>query len=187
VASFEIILKKLEKIIVQQKYLNEVVHRDNQKILDAQKVLKEKNEELNQFAHTISHDLKEPLRSMQAFAHIIISKYKESIPEKGQEFLTHIQTSSQRMALLLDSLLEYSQIGQGKQRSVFSVRELVQELEKDLSQLIKENEARIRYNGLPEIIGYELEFKQLLQNLIANAIKFKKDYEDIEVEIKAKE
>ena len=150
-------------------------------------MLKEKNEELNQFAHTIAHDLKEPLRSMQAFAHLTISKYKDSIPEKGQEFLSHIQTSSQRMALLLDSLLEYSQIGKGKQKSVFSVKELVNELEKDLSQLIKENSAKINYNALPEIIGYEIEFKQLLQNLIANAIKFKKDDEDIEVKIEAKE
>jgi len=187
VGCFEIIFKKLEKIIIQQRQLNETVNQDNIKILDSQKVLKEKNEELNQFAHTIAHDLKEPLRSMQAFAHLTISKYKDSIPEKGQEFLSHIQTSSQRMALLLDSLLEYSQIGKGKQKSVFSVKELVNELEKDLSQLIKENSAKINYNALPEIIGYEIEFKQLLQNLIANAIKFKKDDEDIEVKIEAKE
>lgn len=187
VACFEIIFKKLEKIIVQQRILNETVNQDNQKILNAQKVLKEKNEELNQFAHTIAHDLKEPLRSMQAFSHLTISKYKESIPEKGQEYLGHIQSSSERMALLLDSLLEYSQLGKGKEKSVFSVKELIKELEKDLSQLIKENEAKIKYNGLPEIIGYELEFKQLLQNLISNAIKFRKDNEDIEVKIKANE
>ncbi|WP_296618925.1 ATP-binding protein [Marivirga sp.] len=172
---------------MQQRILNETVNQDNQKILNTQKVLKEKNEELNQFAHTIAHDLKEPLRSMQAFSHLTISKYKDSIPEKGQEFLHHIQTSSERMALLLDSLLEYSQLGKGKQKSVFSVKELVKELEKDLSQLIQENEAIIRYNGLPKIIGYELEFKQLLQNLIANAIKFRKDNEEIEVKIKANE
>ncbi|WMN10929.1 ATP-binding protein [Marivirga salinae] len=187
VACFEVIFKKLEKIIIQQRQLNEIVNQDNQKMLDAQKVLKEKNEELNQFAHTIAHDLKEPLRSMQAFAHLTISKYKESIPEKGQEFLTHIQTSSERMALLLDSLLNYAQIGKGKQMSAFSVKELVKELERDLSQLIEENEAKVIYNGLPEIVGYEIEFKQLLQNLIANAIKFKKDEEDIEVKIEANE
>lgn len=187
VACFEIIFKKLEKIIIQQRQLNEIINDDNLKILDSQKVLKEKNDELNQFAHTIAHDLKEPLRSMQAFAHLTISKYKDSIPEKGQEFLTHIQTASVRMALLLDSLLEYSQIGKGKQKSVFSVRDLVKELEKDLSQLIKENEAKVIYNGLPEIVGYEIEFKQLLQNLIANAIKFKREEEDIEVKIKANE
>lgn len=187
VACFEIIFKKLEKIIIEQRQLNETVSQDNLKILNAQKVLKEKNDELNQFAHTIAHDLKEPLRSMQAFAHLTISKYKESIPEKGQDYLSHIQTSSVRMALLLDSLLEYSQIGKGKQKSSFSVRDLVQELENDLSQLIKENDAEIKYNGLPKIIGYEIEFKQLLQNLIANAIKFKKDDEDIEVKIKANE
>ncbi len=78
------------------------------------------------------------------------------------------------MALLLDSLLNYAQIGKEKQISVFSVKDLVKELEKDLSQLINENEANVIYNGLPKIIGYEIEFKQLLQNLIANAIKFKK-------------
>ncbi|MGM0581949.1 MAG: sensor histidine kinase [Bacteroidota bacterium] len=185
VSCFEIIFKKLEKIITQQRQLNETVNQDNQKILDAQNILKEKNEELNQFSHTIAHDLKEPLRSMQAFAHLTISKYKDSIPEKGQEFLSHIQNSSERMALLLDSLLEYSQIGKGKEKTLFSVKDIVQELEKDLSQLIQENEATIKYNSLPEIIGYEIEFKQLLQNLIANAVKFKKENEDIEVKIKA--
>ncbi|WP_375578000.1 ATP-binding protein [Marivirga tractuosa] len=187
VACFEIIFKKLEKIIIQQRQLNEIVNQDNLKMLDTQKVLKEKNEELNQFAHTIAHDLKEPLRSMQAFASLTVSKYKEAIPEKGQEFLGHIQTSSERMALLLDSLLEYAQLGKGKEKSVFSVKELVKELEKDLSQLIKENDARIHYNGLPQITGYEIEFKQLLQNLIANAIKFKRDEEKVEVKIKSKE
>ncbi|RUA33566.1 MAG: hypothetical protein DSY77_09640 [Bacteroidetes bacterium] len=187
VACFEIIFKKLEKIIIQQRKLNESINQDNQKMIDTQKILKDKNEELNQFAHTISHDLKEPLRSMQAFAHLTISKYKESIPEKGQEFLTHIQTASERMALLLDSLLEYSQIGRSKKKSEFSVDAIVKELEKDLSQLIQENGAEIKHENLPTIAGYEIEFKQLLQNLIANAIKFKKEEESIEVKINAKE
>ncbi|SMG15890.1 His Kinase A (phospho-acceptor) domain-containing protein [Marivirga sericea] len=187
VACFEVIFRKLEKIIVQQRRLNAIVNQDNQKILDAQNVLMEKNEELNQFAHTIAHDLKEPLRSMQAFAHLTISKYRTALPEKGQEFLTYIQTSSERMAALLDSLLDYAQIGKGKEKSVFSVRKLVEELEKDLSQLIRENDATIKYNGLPQIMGYEIEFKLLLQNLLANAIKFKKNNEDIEVKIKANE
>jgi signal transduction histidine kinase len=187
VACFEIIFKKLEKIIIQQRKLNESINQDNQKMIDTQKILKDKNEELNQFAHTISHDLKEPLRSMQAFAHLTISKYKESIPEKGQEFLSHIQTASERMALLLDSLLEYSQIGRSKKKSEFSVDAIVKELEKDLSQLIQENGAEIKHENLPTISGYEIEFKQLLQNLIANAIKFKKEEESIEVKINAKE
>jgi signal transduction histidine kinase len=187
VACFEIIFKKLEKIIIQQKQLNDIVNKDNQKILDAQSILMEKNEELNQFAHTIAHDLKEPLRSMQAFANLTISKFHANIPEKGQEYLKYIQTSSERMAVLLDSLLEYAQIGKGKEKSVFSVRNLVQELEKDLSQLIVENDATIKYNGLPQVIGYEIEFKQLLQNLLANAIKFKKHDKTIEVVLKANE
>ncbi len=170
VACFEMIFRKLDKIIHQQRTLNEMVKSDNKKMKDTQKVLQEKNEELSQFAHIIAHDLKEPLRSMQAFSDLTISKYKESIPEKGQEFLNHIKTSSKRMALLLDSLLEYAEIGKDKQKSNFSVNELMEELEQDLSQLIKENKARINYNQLPEITAYEFEFKQLLQNLIANAV-----------------
>ncbi|HET8859123.1 sensor histidine kinase [Marivirga sp.] len=187
VACFDVIFKKLEKNIIQQRTLNETINNDNLKMAETQKVLRDKNEELNQFAHTIAHDLKEPLRSMQTFAHLTISRYQESIPEKGQEFLSHIQTSSERMAILLDSLLEYAQLGKGKRISVFSVKDIVQELEKDLNQLITENQAKIIYNSLPKIKGYEIEFKQLLQNLIANAIKFKKDDEDITVKIKANE
>lgn len=187
VACFEMIFRKLDKIIHQQRTLNEMVKSDNKKMKDTQKVLQEKNDELSQFAHIIAHDLKEPLRSMQAFSDLTISKYKESIPEKGQEFLNHIKTSSKRMALLLDSLLEYAEIGKDKQKSNFSVNELMEELEQDLSQLIKENKATINYNQLPEITAYEFEFKQLLQNLIANAVKFKKEDENIKVKIKANE
>lgn len=186
-ACFEMIFRKLDKIIHQQRTLNEMVKSDNKKMQDTQKVLQEKNDELSQFAHVIAHDLKEPLRSMQAFADLTISKYKESIPEKGQEFLNHIKTSSKRMALLLDSLLEYAQIGKDKQKSNFSVNELMQELEQDLSQLLTESKAQIQYDHLPEITAYEFEFKQLLQNLIANAVKFKKENEKIKVEIKANE
>lgn len=187
VACFEMIFKKLEKIIISQRELNKQVKSDNQKMIDAQNILKEKNDELNQFAHIIAHDLKEPLRSMQAFSDLTIKKYKNSIPEKGQEFLNHIKTSSVRMALLLDSLLEYAQIGTGKQKSTFAVEDILKELENDLSQLIKENKAVISYNHLPQITAYELEFKQLLQNLMANAIKFKKDNDSIKVKIEALE
>jgi len=187
VGCFGVILKKLEKIIINQRILNKKVNLDNQNMMDAQKVLKVKNEELNQFAHIIAHDLKEPLRSMQAFAHLVITKYKGTLPEKGQEYLTYIKTASERMALLLNSLLDYSQIGKGKKKSSFSVNELVKELEQDLSQLIKENNARLEYEDLPVITAFEFEFKQLLQNLIANAIKFKKDDEEIQVRIKVYE
>ncbi|MGJ3236164.1 sensor histidine kinase [Marivirga sp.] len=187
VACFEMVFRKLDKIIHQQRTLNEMVKSDNKKMKDTQKVLQEKNDELSQFAHIIAHDLKEPLRSMQAFSDLTISKYKESIPEKGQEFLNHIKTSSKRMALLLDSLLEYAEIGKDKQKSNFSVNELMEELEQDLSQLIKESKANIIYDGLPEINAYEFEFKQLLQNLIANAVKFKKEDENIKVKIEANE
>jgi signal transduction histidine kinase len=187
VACFEMIFRKLDKIILQQRTLNEIVKSDNRKMKDTQKTLQEKNDELSQFAHIIAHDLKEPLRTMQAFSDLTISKYKESIPEKGQEFLNHIKTSSMRMALLLDSLLEYAQLGKDKQKSYFSVNELMEELEQDLSQLIKESNATVNYDQLPAITAYEFEFKQLLQNLIANAVKFKKEDKNIEVKIEANE
>jgi signal transduction histidine kinase len=187
VACFELIFKKLEKIIINQRILNEKVRSDNEKMTNTQKVLKDKNEELSKFAHVIAHDLKEPLRTMQAFSELTISKYKEILPEKGQESLTHIKGSSLRMALLLDALLDYTQIGQSKELSSFSVEAIIEELKDDLNQLIKENKASIKYKNLPEIYGYELNFKQLLQNLIANAIKFKKDDENIQIEIEAKD
>ncbi|WKV11677.1 ATP-binding protein [Marivirga harenae] len=187
VACFEMIFRKMDIIIHQQRTLNEIVKSDNKKMKDTQNILQGKNEELSQFAHIIAHDLKEPLRTMQAFSDLTISKYKESIPERGQEFLNHIKSSSIRMALLLDSLLEYAQLGKDKKKSTFSVHALMKELEQDLSQLIKENKASINYDQLPEITAYEIEFKQLLQNLIANAVKFKKEDEKITVNIEANE
>ena len=186
-ACFEILFEKLEKIIVQQRRLNQIIKEDNEKILLAQNFLKTKNEELNQFAHTVAHDLKEPIRSMQSFAYLITDKYKENIPTKGQEYLSYIQNSSSRMGLLLDSLLEYSQLGKDRESSTFLVENIVKELEKDLSELIRENKAKIKYQNLPEITAYEIEFKMLLQNLIANAIKFKKADQGSEVMIEAVE
>jgi len=187
VACFEKIFTGLEKINTQEKKLNARIKADYKKLTETQNILKNKNEELNQFAHIIAHDLKEPLRSMQAFAQLVIEKYSAEIPNKGQEFLNYIKTSSKRMALMLNSLLEFSQIGQDRKLSDFEVNSIVEELENDLTRLIQENNASIIYQDLPKISAYEIEFKQLLQNLISNAIKFKKENENIVVEIIAKE
>ncbi|WMN06879.1 ATP-binding protein [Marivirga arenosa] len=188
VVCIDLIFRKLEKIIQQLKNLNEQVKSDNQQLKTTQITLRDKNEELNKFAHTIAHDLKEPLRSMQSFAHLTISKYSDTLPDQAQEFLSHIKTSSVRMATLLDSLLEYAQIGSEKKTSSFHVKEIIEELKKDLNILIKENNAIIKHvDNLPEIIGYEIEFKQLMQNLISNAIKFKDINTKVEVNISVEE
>lgn len=185
VACFRMLFLGVDNSLEKERNLSTLLQNEHKKTLESKNIIVQKNEELNQFAHIVSHDLKEPLRSMQAFSELLKNKYGQNLDEKGTEWLQHIKVSSLRMGKLLDSLLEYSQIGKEKELTQVDSNKIMQELLIDLSYLINENKAIIDFDDLPKITAHYHEFKQLLQNLIANAIKFRKDDEAALVRISA--
>lgn len=133
-----------------------------------------KNKELEQFAHITSHDLQEPLRSMSSFIDLFLLEYKEQLDENGKTYLKFIDEAANRMRNLITGLLEYSQLSHDAKKEPVDCNEVLEEVLRDLSLIIHENEAKIiTKNTLPIVLCNRFHIRILLQNMIQNAIKFK--------------
>lgn len=137
--------------------------------------LKEKNKELQEFVFVASHDLQEPVRTISGFVDYFIDSYEDKLDEDGVQCLEYMKGSTERSQELIRDLLNYSRLGSNvKDKVALDMNKVVGNVKVDLHSKIKETEAEINFDNLPEILGYEVEIRLLLQNLIGNAIKFSK-------------
>ncbi|GAB4312622.1 MAG: hypothetical protein Kow0019_11630 [Methanobacteriaceae archaeon] len=137
--------------------------------------LKRSNEELQQFAHVASHDLQEPLRTVASFTQLLERRYKNQLDDDAIGFMDYIVDAAKRMQQLINDLLEYSRItSQKKDFQPVDVNEVLDIALQNLKFSIDDNNAKITHNELPTIMADNSQLIQLFQNLIGNAIKFKK-------------
>jgi ligand-binding sensor domain-containing protein/signal transduction histidine kinase len=149
------------------------------------KELERKNKELEQFAYVASHDMQEPLRTMSSFVELLQQQYKDTLDDNAEKYMSFIVHACDRMRVLINDLLDYSRIGKKKSCSLVDCNVLVQEVLADLNAAISEAGATVKVGPLPVVYGYATELKQLFQNLIVNAIKFRKKDTDPLVELTA--
>jgi len=135
--------------------------------------LKWKNKELEQFAYITSHDLQEPLRSVTNFSMLLSQKLEQQPNAEVHEYLNFIIGGAQRMSSLIFDLLEYTRIGKDASKIQIDCNELISEVLTDISASIKESDAIIHTEKLPVVNGF-IHLKLLFQNLLINAIKFRK-------------
>ncbi|MEO6721028.1 MAG: two-component regulator propeller domain-containing protein [Ferruginibacter sp.] len=151
----------------------------------ANRELAKKNTELEQFAYIASHDLQEPLRTTSSFVELLKDQYSGQMDAKADKYINYILQASDRMKVLIKDLLDYSRIGSKKELQKVDCNEKLEEVLADLGTAISEAGAKITYTALPVVSGYSTEIKQLFQNLVTNAIKFKKPGTIPEVDISA--
>lgn len=152
---------------------------------DYLKKLEYKNKELEQFAYVASHDLQEPLRTVNNFTELLAKRRTEYFDELGLKSLQFIQDATSRMSELIKNLLDYNRLDKDNVLTKIDCNLLVKDVEKDLSMNIKDAEATLIYDNLPTLLGYETPLRLLFQNLINNAIKFRKKDTKPLIEIKA--
>ena len=133
------------------------------------------NRDLEQFAYVVSHDLKQPLRTIGSYVGLIERRYKEDLGEDGQEFMDFITSGVRRMSTLLGDLLEYSQTGKRGDDEVVDLNDVMNVASQNLIQQIREENALVKVDPMPELIGNKNALVQLFQNLVSNAIKFRGD------------
>lgn len=132
-----------------------------------------RNRELQDFAFIASHDLQEPLRKIRAFADILQQRYADELPAKVGEYLDRIDQASTRMQTLIDDLLAYSRVATRDFRlAEVDLSAVCKEVLVDLEDRIESTQALIDVGPLPTITADPLQMRQLLQNLLANALKF---------------
>lgn len=132
------------------------------------------NEELEQFAYVASHDLKEPLRMVTSYLQLLSRRYKDRLDQDASDFISFAVEGAERMRLLIDDLLAYSRVGsRGRALAPTDCGRVVDTVLQNLRVAIEDSGARIERGELPLLAGDERQLVQLLQNLIANAIKFR--------------
>ena len=144
------------------------------------------NRELDQFASVAAHDLQEPLHTIQVMADLLHVKWSHALGSNGQEFLTRIHKATSRMQRLIQDLLVYSRLDtkESSQESV-DLAQVVEEILSDFSVRIEETHATVEVGALPVVDAGRIHMRQLMQNLIGNALKFHKPGETPVVRISA--
>lgn len=137
-------------------------------------LLVKQNKDLEQFNFITSHDLQEPLLTLIGYSNLLKDDYADKLDDEGKLFLEFISNSAGRMRALISGLLEYNRIVKNKETLSCDLNDLMVEVLDDLHGYILETRASISYTKLPTINCYPVFFRSLLQNLISNAIKFKK-------------
>ncbi|MEK7724769.1 MAG: PAS domain S-box protein [Acidobacteriota bacterium] len=135
--------------------------------------LRQSNRELEDFAYVASHDLQEPLRKIQAFGDRLMKKYSEILGEEGQDYISRMTQAANRMQRLINDLLAFSRITTKAQpfQSV-DVKKITDEVISDLEVRIEETNGKVEIGELPQIDADPMQIRQLMQNLIGNALKF---------------
>ena len=146
------------------------------RISERTKELQEFNDELQQFAYVASHDLQEPLRTITSFTQLIASRYQGHLDEDADEFINYIVSASRRMTDLINGLLALVRLRKsGQPVTPVSFSKLLDEAEISLQAAIRDSGARIERGPLPSLVVDPVQFAQVLQNLVANAIKYRRD------------
>ena len=136
--------------------------------------LKRSNENLQQFAYIASHDLQEPLRKIQAFSEMIRVRYASQIGG-GADLLDRVQSAASRMSILIKDLLMFSRISTRQELTEsVSLAQVVEAVLTDLEFAIQETGAVVETDVLPSVRGDSSQLGQLFQNLLSNALKFRR-------------
>ncbi|MGZ7107378.1 MAG: ATP-binding protein, partial [Methanobacterium sp.] len=148
------------------------------------KDLRRSNEELEQFAYVASHDLQEPLRTIASFTQLLDRRYKDKLDSDANEFMDYMVEASVRMKTQIEGLLEYSRVStKGEKFEVVDLNDILDITVQSLYTSIKESNADIVHDKLPNVMGDAGQLQRVFQNIISNAIKFRKTEEPLKINI----
>ena len=161
-------VEQLEALVAEKKQAEE----DLAGLLDR---VQQSNEELSEFAHVVSHDLREPLRKITCFGAILQESLGATLSEEDADSLAIMIDGAARMQKMIDALLSYCRITHRLVESQgVDLNQIVEELRDfELAVLLEEDKVVLEVpEALPVVEGDDVEIRELLQNLIANGIKY---------------
>ena len=165
---------KIAHDITQRKALEDGLAESNLHLTAAMAELRRSNRELDEFAYIASHDLKEPLRGIHNYASFLEEDYADRLGEEGRSYLDRIKRLAQRMTALIETLLNYSRLGNAPlPMEAVDLDAVLDGVAEDVKPTLSALGAELRRAGrLPRVEGNALRLSEVLQNLIVNAAKY---------------
>jgi PAS domain S-box-containing protein len=140
----------------------------------AEDLLRRSNEELAEFAHVVAHDLQTPLRTVRSYTQLLVKRYEGQLDPSAGEFFSYVLSGTKTMETLIRGLLDYAIAGEEAPREPVNLSDVVQNVISGLATQIDESGAEIIYDELPTVSANPIQMQQLFQNLIGNAVKYRR-------------
>jgi PAS domain S-box-containing protein len=159
-----------------------------QALVDKSNELASSNRDLENFAYVASHDLQEPLRMVSSFLQLLQKKLGDALDQDSKDYIFYAVDGAKRMKEMINDLLSYSRLSSKKgEFKAVDMNQVMEEVRSNLQEKITESNAKIECARLPEILADRIKMTRLLQNLVANALKFTKKGEAPFVQIASSE
>ncbi len=143
------------------------------------------NAELEQFAYVASHDLQEPLRMVSSYVQLFAKRYQGQLDPQADKYIHYAVEGATRMQALIAGLLEYSRLSQQARSERVETSDVLQFALANLKSSVEDSGAVVTYDPLPPVVGDFGQLVQVFQNLLSNALKFRRQGEVPRVHVSA--
>ena len=134
--------------------------------------LEAKAQELSRFAYAASHDLRQPVLTVQGYLEALVEDAGAALPAETDAYVEVMRAALGRMDAMIQGLLDYSRVSQARSLQAVDLAAVTREVLDDLHHLAAASGAEVRVRALPVVTGYPVELRQLLQNLLSNAMRY---------------
>lgn len=178
----EILINKV-KFFIEKHQQELAVHKLNASLESKNLELLEVNKELEAFSYSVSHDLRAPLRAINGYSRMLLEDYENQLDAEGQRIIRTVAANATKMGKLIDELLAFSRMGRKEmQKKSLDMNELVRSTLTEVEKVLPHS-AQINVNQLPSVHADDTLLRQVLFNLISNAVKYSSRNEKSVVEI----
>jgi PAS domain S-box-containing protein len=176
--------ERLQNGIVQQKQAEKEILELNRELERRLFELRAVNRQLESFSFSVSHDLRAPLRAIQGFSRVLLEDHASRLDAEGKRLLDVITRNTERMRRLIDDLLTFSRLGRQEKNPVeIDMEKIVEDVIREIRSETPEKRIRARVDSLPRAWGDRAMIRQVLFNLVSNAVKFSKKNEPVDIEL----